>query len=664
MGKILLSACLCGQPCRYDGKTQPNSACVALAAGGAGLPFCPETAGGLPCPRVPAEIIGGTGEDVLAGSARVVTREGEDVTVAYLAGAEKALELCQKEGITRARLKTRSPSCGCGQIYDGSFSGRTTPGDGVTAALLKRAGIWVIPTEKDEERTMNGYLIGVDLGTSATKTVLFDLTGRTVASASREYPLFQPHTGWAEQDPEDWKIAVIETLREVVALSGVKPREVLAMGISGQMHGMVLLDKEGKVLRPSIIWCDQRTQAECDEMTAKVGRERLIEITANPALTGFTASKILWVKNHQPEIFEKTAHVLLPKDYARFVLTGEFATEVSDASGMQLLDVPGRCWSAEVCDKLGIPISWLPRVYESYEISGTLTPEMAEKTGLWAGMPVGGGAGDNAAGAVGTGVVDPGAAFSTIGTSGVVFAHTDAPRIDPSGRVHTFCHAVPGAWHVMGVLQAAGLSLRWLRDAFCAGEVAEAARLGVDPYEIMTREAAAAAPGCDGLLFLPYLMGERSPHLDPLARGVFFGLTARHTRRDCIRAVMEGVGYGLWDSLSVFREMGVEPVEIRAGGGGGRSRLWRQIQADMLGLPVVTANSKEGGALGVALLAGVGVGVWNSVPEACKAVITTSVPLLPDEETAAVYRRYYPIYRGLYPALKDSYVRLARAGRE
>ena len=506
---------------------------------------------------------------------------------------------------------------------------------------------------------MDGMILGVDIGTSATKTVLFDLTGRIIASASREYPLYQPQMGWAEQDPEDWAQATLNTIAEVTASAGVDRRSILGMGLSGQMHGMVLLDKAGRVLRPAIIWCDQRTQRQCDEMTSILGRERLIEITANPALTGFTASKLLWVKENQPEIFERIDKVLLPKDYVRYVLTGEFATEVSDASGMQLLDVPKRQWSGEVISALGFSMQWMPKVYESVEVSGQITPEAAEKTGLWAGMPVVGGAGDNAAGAVGTGVVSPGAAFSTIGTSGVVFAHMERPQIDPQGRIHTFCHAVPGAWHVMGVIQSAGLSLRWMRDELCAQERELAKQEGLDPYEVMTREAMQSPLGARGLIFLPYLMGERSPHLDPVAKGAFVGLTALHTRRDMIRSVMEGVCHALHDSMEIIQEMGVPVTEVRAGGGGGRSALWRQMQADMFGVPVKTVQAAEGPALGVALLAAVGAGAYDTVQQACSAAISLNQPLCPDPEAGARYQRMHRIYQALYHALKPSFDAIA-----
>ncbi len=460
------------------------------------------------------------------------------------------------------------------------------------------------------------YLIGIDLGTSGTKTVLFDTKGNVIAHKTVEYPMYQPQNGWAEQDPQDWWNAAAETIRSVITQSGVNPADIRGLGISGQMHGLVMLDKEGKVLRRSIIWCDQRTAAECEELTEKVGKERLIEITANPALTGFTASKILWVRNHEPEIYEKCAHILLPKDYVRYVLTGEFATEVSDASGMQLLDVPNRCWSDEVLEKLDIDKALLAKVYESPEVTGTVTKEAAALTGLCEGTPVVGGAGDNAAAAVGTGVVEDGKAFVTIGTSGVVFAHTNEMSIDPKGRVHTFCCAVPGCWHVMGVTQGAGLSLKWFRDNFCLEEKAVAEGMGKDPYFLMDQQAERVPIGCNKLLYLPYLMGERTPHLDPDCRGVFFGLSAIHTKYDMLRAVMEGVTFSQRDSVEVLREMGVELHEMLACGGGGSSPLWRQMLADTFDCEVKTVVCKEGPALGVAILAGVGAGVYKSVKRA------------------------------------------------
>ncbi|MBR1739320.1 MAG: xylulokinase [Ruminococcus sp.] len=504
------------------------------------------------------------------------------------------------------------------------------------------------------------YIIGVDCGTSGTKTVLFDEKGAVIASLTVEYPMYQPKNGYAEQDPADWANAMITTIKGVIDKSGVSADEIKGVGISGQMHGLVMLDKDNKVLRRSIIWCDQRTAAEVEEMNEKLGREKLISITANPALTGWTAAKILWVRNNEPDIYEKCRHILLPKDYLRFILTGEYATEVSDASGMQLLDVPNRCWSKEVCDALGIDMSMLAKVYESCEVTGQVTAEMAEKTGLKAGTIVVGGAGDNAGAAIGTGVCEDGKAFTTIGTSGVVFAHMSKIAIDPKGRVHTCCAAVPGSYHVMGVTQGAGLSLKWFRDNFCSAEKETAKGMGVDEYYLMDKEAEAVPVGANRLLYLPYLMGERTPHLDPDARGVFFGLSAMHGKRDMLRAVMEGVSYSLRDCVEVFREMEINVSDMMACGGGGSSPLWRSMLADLYGCPVKTASSKEGPALGVALLAAVGAGLYSSVPEACGAVVKTDKTQEPNAEKSAEYEKFYALYREIYPALKEKYAKLAR----
>lgn len=499
------------------------------------------------------------------------------------------------------------------------------------------------------------YILGIDIGTSGTKTVLFDKTGVVIASCTEEYPLSQPQNGWAEQDPHDWWHAVCTTCTAVLKDSGVAAADVKGIGLSGQMHGLVMLDENNEVLRPSIIWCDQRTQKECDEITEKVGAERLIEITANPALTGFTASKILWVRNNEPDVYAKCRHILLPKDYIRFMLTGEYATEVSDASGMQLLDVPNRCWSKEVLDALEIDEALLGKVYESPEITGTVHEAAGKLTGLAVGTPVVGGAGDNAAAAVGTGVVEDGKAFTTIGTSGVVFAHTSKLAIDPKGRVHTFCCAVPGAWHVMGVTQGAGLSLKWFRDNFCIQEMQDADAQGIDPYIIMDKEAEEIPAGSDRLIYLPYLMGERTPHLDPDCRGSFVGLSAMHTRAHMIRAVMEGVALSLKDCATVLSEMGVTFDDMLACGGGGKSKLWRQMLADVYHRDVKTLRSSEGPALGVAILAGVGVGLYPSVEEACKQMIEVKTTVSPNEDDAAQMEKVYTVYQQLYKSLKDDF---------
>ncbi len=503
------------------------------------------------------------------------------------------------------------------------------------------------------------YVLGVDIGTSGTKTVLFNELGEAIASATVEYSMYQPQNGYAEQDPEDWYNATVSTIKTVVEKSSVNNSEIIGIGLSGQMHGLVMLDENNEVIRKSIIWCDQRTAKEVDEMNEKVGREKLIEITANPALTGWTAAKILWVKNNEPENYAKCRHILLPKDYIRFKLTGEFATEVSDASGMQLLDVPNRCWSNEICELLDIDAKLLPEVYESYEVSGRVTSEAALLTSLKEGTAVVGGAGDNAAAAVGMGVVSDGKAFTTIGTSGVVFAHTSKISIDPKGRVHTCCAAVPDSWHIMGVVQSAGLSLKWFRDNFCQETVSEALRQNVDPYYLMDKEAELIPIGADNLLYLPYLMGERTPHLDPNARGVFFGLSAIHTKQNMLRAVMEGVMFALRDSIEICKELNIDVSDMMACGGGGRSSLWRQMMADQYGCPVKTSESKEGPALGVAILALVGTGVYGSVQEACEKIVKAEKIQNPIPENSTEYEKYYALYKELYPVLKASFAKLS-----
>lgn len=500
-----------------------------------------------------------------------------------------------------------------------------------------------------------GFLLGIDIGTSGTKTVIFDLEGNTIASSTVEYPLYQPNIGWAEQDPKDWWNAVCRTIREVLAKSSVKADNVKSIGLSGQMHGLVMLDSNGEVLRNALLWCDQRTDKECAEITSRVGAQRLIEITANPALTGFTASKILWVRNNEPEVYEKCRKILLPKDYIRYMLTGEFATEVSDASGMQLLDIKERTWSDEVLQKLEIPKELLGDVYESIEISGKLSKKAAEETGLAVNTPVAGGGGDQAAGAVGNGIIKEGVISSTIGTSGVVFAHLDKPAIDDLGRVHTFCHAVPGAWHVMGVTQGAGLSLKWFRDNFCMSEMETSKYMEVDPYILMDEQAGKVPAGSKGIVYLPYLMGERSPHLNPSARGVFFGLSAAHTRRDMTRAVMEGVSYSLLDCMEIIKNMGIIPQNVMVSGGGGKSPLWRQMQADMFACPVTTNKSSEGPALGAALIAGVGAGIYKDFNEACGTAISIKNTQNPIVQNIEIYKNQYRLYQKLYVDLKESF---------
>jgi xylulokinase len=490
--------------------------------------------------------------------------------------------------------------------------------------------------------------LGIDVGTGGSRAVVVDGRGRVVTSATIEHePFASPQTGWAEQDPGDWWRASERAVRAVLAADGVRAEEIGGVGLTGQMHGSVLLDEAGEVLRPALIWCDQRTDEQCRRLTERVGAERLIELTCNPALTGFTLPKLLWVREHEPGAWARVRSVLLPKDYVRLRLTGERATDAADASGTLLLDVAARRWSREMIEAAEIDERLLPPVFESPEVVGRVSKGGAEATGLREGTPVVAGAGDQAAGAVGMGIVRPGAVSATIGTSGVVFAATDRPALDPAGRVHTFCHAVPGRWHVMGVTQGAGLSLRWFRDQFGAGR-----EDGRDPYERMSEEAARAPAGSGGVLWAPYLMGERTPHLDPSARAALVGVTASHTRAHVVRALLEGVAFSLRDSFEIFREMGVPVENVRLGGGGARSALWRQIQADVYGREVGTVEAEEGAAYGAALLAGVGAGAWASVDEACDAVVRVSRSVEPDPQAAALLDERYAAFRRLYPALK------------
>lgn len=494
------------------------------------------------------------------------------------------------------------------------------------------------------------YFLGIDLGTSAVKAVVFDEAFALVAKGSAGYELSEPKDGWAEQDPADWREATKAAIHQAIGRAGIEAASIAGIGISGQMHGLVMLDKDGRVLRPAILWCDQRSTTECEEITSLVGRWRLVEITANPALPGFTASKILWVRKHEPELYARCRHILLPKDYLRFLLTKRYETEVSDASGMQLLDVPQRTWSDVLLRDLDIERAWLPEVHESPDITGYVTRSAAEYFGLAYGTPVAGGAGDNAAAAIGTSTVQEGRSFTTIGTSGVVLTHTDHPCIDKRGRVHTFCHAMPDAWITMGCTLAAGESLRWFLKKILGNTLS---------FEEALALAADAPCGAHRLLYLPYLMGERSPILDSCARGTLVGLSATHRQGDLVRAILEGVSYSLKDCYEVFGEMGIAFSLMRLCGGGAKSPLWRQILADMYDCPVAMDDSAESGALGVAVLAAVGTGCYSSVPAACARLPLAAVRETPRAEAAAYYRRGYRLYRKLYRDLKQDYRRLS-----
>ncbi len=498
--------------------------------------------------------------------------------------------------------------------------------------------------------------IGIDVGTSGTKTLAIADDGRILASASSEYPCSHPRPGWAEQDPELWWRATQETLAAVLGSGAFQPADVAGVGLSGQMHGSVFLDKDGTVVRPALLWNDQRTAAECAEIEERAGgREALIRMVGNRALTGFTAPKLLWVRKHEPQNWEKVQQVLLPKDYIRYRLTGTYATEVSDASGTLLLDVANRRWSGDLLARLDLDSSLMPPCYESPEVSARISEIGSKATGLPAGTPVVGGGGDQPAGAVGNGIVRQGVVSATMGTSGVVFAHSDHLGFDPLGRLQRGCHAVPGAWHVMGVVLAAGGSLQWFRNELGKAEVAAAKAQGIDPYVLLTGEAALAGPGAEGLFFLPYLTGERSPHFDPDAKGGWIGLTVRHGRAHMIRAVLEGATFAMRDSLELIREMGVGIEEIRVSGGGARNPLWKQIQADIYGADVHTLNSSEGPAYGAALLAQVGTGGFATVPEACDATIRSVESTRVDPKVKPYYDRAYKVYRDLYKQLRETF---------
>jgi xylulokinase len=475
-----------------------------------------------------------------------------------------------------------------------------------------------------------------------------DQSGRLVSSATADHqPFATPQIGWAEQQPEDWWRATCIAVRKALAAANITSKDIACVGFSGQMHGAVLLDEKGDVVRPALIWCDVRTEKQCRDLTRALGLQRLIQLTCNPALPNFTLTKILWVRENEPDNWKRVRHVLLPKDYVRFRLTGERATDMADASGTLLLDVAHRRWSKEMLDAAALEESLLPSVQESPDVCAKVSAEGAGECGLTPGTPVVAGAGDQAAGAVGMGIVSPGTVSATIGTSGVVFAATDRPALDSRGRVHTFCHAIPGRWHVMGVTQAAGLSLRWFRDTFTANSAG-----GAESYDHLTAEAARVPPGSDGLLWTPYLMGERTPHLDGSARGALVGLTASHTRGHVVRAILEGVAFSLRDTFTLFQEMNVPVKSIRLGGGGARSPLWRQIQADVYGHSVELVEAEEGAAYGAALLAGVGAGAWPTVDAACAAAVRVASRVDPQPAAVNTLNESYSAFRRVYPATR------------
>jgi xylulokinase len=493
-------------------------------------------------------------------------------------------------------------------------------------------------------------LLGIDVSTTGAKALLIDEQGKVISSATSPLSLSTPRPLWSEQDPHEWWTGIQASIRQALTQAGVSGSAVKAVGLTGQMHGLVLLDEAGKVLRPAILWNDQRTGKQCDEIRARLGKAHLIQITGNDALTGFTAPKVLWVQENEPELYARARHILLPKDYVRLQLTGEYAMDVADGAGTILFDLKTRTWSPEVLDKLGIPADWLPPTYEGPQVTGVITPEAAELTGLAAGTPVVGGGGDQAAQAVGVGAVQPGIIALTLGTSGVVFAATESPLIEPEGRLHAFCHAVPDRWHFMGVMLSAAGSLQWYRDTL-APEMS---------FDALVAESQDIPPGSEGLLFLPYLTGERTPYPDPLARGAWIGLTVRHHRAHITRAVLEGVAFGIKDSFRLIQQAGLGKIEqVRVSGGGAKSPLWRQIMADVLDVELVTVNTSEGAAFGAALLASVGAGVYATIQAAAQATIQITGRTEPSA-AAAAYPASYALYQDLYPALMNTYQGIAR----
>lgn len=497
------------------------------------------------------------------------------------------------------------------------------------------------------------YFLGIDTSTTGSKALLIDEHGEVVATASSPHTLQTPRPLWSEQDPHEWWGAVTASIKSVLESAGIGGERIGAVGLTGQMHGLVLLDEAGKVLRPAILWNDQRTQSQCDEIHARIGKEKFIQITGNVALTGFTAPKILWVKENEPDVYAKAKHVLLPKDYIRYKLTGEYALDKADGAGTVLFDLKARTWSDEVLTALEIPRAWMPETFEGPECTGHICKEASSLTGLKVGTPVVAGGGDQAAQAVGVGAVEPGIVGLTVGTSGVVFATTPSALIEPEGRLHAFCHAVPGLWHFMGVMLSAAGSLQWYRDS-----------LGPDmSFDDLLREAESVPAGSEGLQFLPYLSGERTPHPDPLARGAFIGLTLRHRRAHMTRAVLEGVSFGLKDSFTLIQNAGLGAItQVRASGGGTKGALWRQILASVLEAELVTVNTTEGAAYGAALLAGVGAGAWPDVASACQTCIKITGSTHPEGSQVAVYRKTYPIFQELYPALKPIFAELSGIG--
>ncbi|MDD5659364.1 MAG: xylulokinase [Actinomycetota bacterium] len=502
------------------------------------------------------------------------------------------------------------------------------------------------------------YLLGIDIGTSGTRCIVIDEHGSIIGSAIKEYPLYTPKPGWAEQNPMDWYDATISTIRQVIEKNKINGADIKAIGLSGQMHGSVFLDKNDDIIRPAILWCDQRTEPQCRKIYDIFGYKNFIKIAYNKALPGFTSPKIMWLSENEPGNYGKVNKILLPKDYVRFMISGSYATEVSDASGMLLMDIKKRIWSDDILEGLKINRSFLPDLYESHEISSCLDEKTARLTGLLSGTPIAGGGGDNAAGNVGSGVIRQGLISDSIGTSGVVFAHSDNPVYDHQGRLHSFCHAVPGKWHLMGVTLAAAGSQKWYYGTFGPSIDIEKERPDLKKYKLLDAQAQKIKPGSDGLIFLPYLTGERTPYADAYARGVFFGMSYMHNRDNFVRSIMEGVAFSQLDCLNLMRELGISSEKIILIGGGSRSKIWRKIICDVFESPLITCINEEGPAFGAALISGVGCGIYESVEDAVKKAVRQSSESRPDPENFEIYRKTYNIYRSLYKSLKENFKKL------
>jgi xylulokinase len=499
------------------------------------------------------------------------------------------------------------------------------------------------------------YLLGIDVGTTGIKAALFDTQGRLIYSITKDYPLITPHPNWVEQNPSDWWEKTQEALKDITENSKISANQIKAIGLSGQMHSSVFLDKKGEVVRPCILWCDQRTDKECQEIINRVGEEKLVSITGNTAMTGFTAPKVLWLRNNEPENYKQLDKLLMPKDYIRYKLTGKLSAEFSDASATILFNIKEKEWDEELLKVLDIDASILPDCCESIDICGKVKEEVAKVTGILSGTPIVAGGADNTCGAVGTGVVKEGVMMVSLGTSGIVFCPTANPKFDKGRRIHAFCHSVPGEWYLMGCMLSAGGAFRWFRDVLGIKEKEIAKNKGIDPYEILIESIKEISVGSEGLFFLPYLTGERSPHNDPYAKGVYIGLTLRHNKKHMIRALLEGVSFGLRDSLEVVKELGQEIKEVRITGGGARSPIWRQILSDIFNLPLKTITSAEGPAQGAAIMAGVGVGIYESIEKACDKIIKIKETTNPIKENVEKYEKFYKIYRKLYKSLKKDF---------